>query len=145
MTSPTNHRMPPKGDNWKADHKNFGVLKTAHAQRKALCARSGLPIYCAKCHKATLSPEAEHVYPLWLVDREDYPACLRFWSISNLEFVCQTCHAPKTAREAKARAKIKRILGLTCRGPKRKIASRKAAWPTRKLQSRSFAQARGMG
>ncbi len=39
------------------------------------------------------------------------------------------CHQKKTGRDIAANAKVKRILGLTCNKPKKKIPSR--PWPKR--------------
>lgn len=68
---------------------------------------------------------ADHIYPLWLVDRED-PDALRYWGLDNLQTLCGPCHEAKSAEETKRRAKVNRIQ-KKARGetkPKRKIPSR---------------------
>ncbi len=47
--------------------------------------------------------EADHVVPLWSVDR-DAPDAFRYWSLSNIQTLCVRCHKAKTKREAAARA-----------------------------------------
>ena len=129
-------RTPPKiGNNWRQAWKSYGVVVSRKAQLKALITRDGIPAYrCAMCQQITARLEVEHIYPLHLVDRTDYPACLRYWSLSNLELVCDgpECHKAKTAKEAKARAKADRA-GKKHRGeckPKRKVPSRPLQKPT---------------
>lgn len=67
---------------------------------------------------------ADHVMPLWLADPTDYPTCLRYWSLENLQTLCESCHGEKTAIEAKLRAKVERQaaklgVGSNPRGRKR--------------------------
>lgn len=52
--------------------------------------------------------EADHVVPLWSVDREARDA-FRFWTIDNAQTLCLQCHRAKSAREAQQRAKERRI------------------------------------
>lgn len=59
---------------------------------------------------------------------------------SNLRPLHADCHKAKTARDVAANAKVKRILGLTCNGPKAKIPARPFAKGQRKIQSRPFQQ-----
>ncbi len=42
---------------------------------------------------------------------------------SNLRPLHEVCHAEKTKRDVAANAKVKRLLGETCNGPKKKIQS----------------------
>jgi hypothetical protein len=51
---------------------------------------------------------ADHVVPLWSVDRDD-PDAFRFWTLENAQTLCDEHHAIKTAREAKQRAKEIRV------------------------------------
>lgn len=109
--SDTSYRKPPKpsdGSPYKPDWKKYGVLATSVSQRKALWERDhGI---CCKCLLDVGQLfEAEHSFPLHLVDRSDYPNCLRYWSISNLETICPKCHKPKSAKERKENAKTKRM------------------------------------
>lgn len=83
--------------------------------------------------------EADHVYPLWLVDREE-PGAWKYWTLENLVTRCPSCHQEKTSKEAGQRAKVKRLNGTT---PKRrkgqKIPQRANPWPprgSRKIQNR---------
>jgi 5-methylcytosine-specific restriction endonuclease McrA len=69
--------------------------------------------------------EADHDFPLWLVDRtKPREEIIKYWSIDNLVTRCIACHQRKTAEEAAQRAKGKRLRGLTGTGAKRKIQSR---------------------
>lgn len=122
------HRTPPKPEGYKADWKLYGVLATPATQRKALFARdSGVCKLCGSQDKPWIY---EHIIPLWLVDRSDYPRCLKYWSLEYGETRCVDCSKPKTKLESKARAKIKRIRGETCTGIKKKIPNRPMPKPT---------------
>ena len=73
--------------------------------------------------------EADHAYPLWLVDREE-PEAWRYWALENLVTRCPRCHQDKTIIEAGQRAKVKRLNGTVKkkrRGPK--IPQRVNPWP----------------
>lgn len=65
------------------------------------------PGWCA-VEPVYLAWHADHVVPLWLADPTDYPRCLRFWSLDNLQTLCEPCHREKTDIEAATRAKMKR-------------------------------------
>lgn len=79
---------------------------------------------CAACKQPECRPlEVDHIVALWMVDRDD-PDAWKFWLIANLQLLCERCHKAKSAREAKMRAKEKRLRGESCNGPKRKIPSR---------------------
>ena len=96
-------RIPPKvGKKWRADWKACEVIASSKAQRLALVKRDGG--MCCKCKALGKPWHAEHSFTLELVNRGDYPNCLKYWSMEYLETVCVGCHAPKTKREAKARA-----------------------------------------
>lgn len=99
---------------------------------------------CVDCgdERPTTTLEVDHERPLWSVDRTD-PEAWRFWMAENLALRCVDCHKVKTKREAKARAKCKRLNGTT-KGPrfKQKIPSRgfqkpppghQYRWPSRKV------------
>lgn len=103
LTSPPSPRTCPPA------HPDYVTLRTSAAQRKALWARDAGR--CARCGGAGGVWHAEHIFPLWLVDRAAWPACLHYWTIGNLQTLCTKpeCHPKKTATEAAARAKIKRL------------------------------------
>jgi hypothetical protein len=65
-------------------------------------------VYCEVVWKPARDWHADHVVPLWSVDR-DAPDAFRFWTTENLATRCEVCHKAKTAREAAERAKTKRI------------------------------------
>ena len=82
----------------------------------------------------------DHAMPLHLIDR-DKPDAWREWTLPNLRTRCPSCHAEKTAAEAKARGKVRRLNGTTKKKPSRPIPQRQNAWPapgSRKLRSRGF-------
>lgn len=124
MADKINIRQPPKPEGYKEQWKIFGVLASSASQRKELICKLVMDyvvfggelgsrvMQCAQCRGEFKAKtiHAEHIFPLHLVDRTDYPACLRYWSITNLEPVCVDCHKIKTKREVKANAKVKRIV-----------------------------------
>lgn len=59
-------------------------------------------------------------------------------SYKNLRPVHKACNQAKGIQEHKDSAKIDRILGLTCNGPKKKIPSRPFQQGHQKMQSRGF-------
>jgi len=65
----------------------------------------------------------DHAMPLHLVDRTD-PEAWKQWTLENLRTRCTACHEEKTTKEAKVRAKIRRITGANKPKPKRQIQSR---------------------
>ena len=82
----------------------------------------------------------DHAMPLHLIDREK-PDAWREWTLPNLRTRCPSCHAEKTAAEAKARGKVRRLNGTTKKKQGKKIPQRQNAWPlpgSRKLRSRGF-------
>lgn len=149
MSDKINLRTPPKPEGYKEQWKAYGVLSSSTAQRQALIYRLAQDflvfegeigvkaMQCAQCRNyfKIVSIHAEHIKALHTVDRTDYPACLRYWSITNLEPVCVDCHKIKTKREVKANAKVKRIVA-------RKTGTRRArkAIPARKLPILTEAQ-----
>jgi len=79
--------------------------------------------------------EVDHAMPLHLVDRTD-PEAWKQWTLENLRTRCMACHEEKTTKEAKVRAKIRRIRGENKPKLKRKIQSRgfdKAKRPMRRV------------
>lgn len=70
--------------------------------------------------------EVDHAHPLWLVDRsKPFEEIIQYWQLGNLLTRCtDPCHKEKSAEEAAARAKGKRIRGETGQGRKAKIQSR---------------------
>ena len=62
--------------------------------------------------------EREHVTPLKLGGADDP---------TNAAYSLSEAHKTQTKKDRAAFAKVDRILGLTCNGPKRKIPSRKFA------------------
>ena len=82
----------------------------------------------------------DHAMPLHLVDRKKPEAWLE-WTLPNLRTRCPSCHAEKTADEARMRGKVRRLNGTTKKRPGRKIAQRANPWPpkgSQKLRSRGF-------
>lgn len=73
---------------------------------------------CARSYCEAPAVDVDHILPLWLRGKNDR---------ANLEGLCGDCHGQKTAAEAKARAKAKRLAGETC-----------TAKPGRPLQGRGF-------
>jgi 5-methylcytosine-specific restriction endonuclease McrA len=57
---------------------------------------------------------------------------------SNLRPLHEDCHKAKTARDVAANAKVKRLLGETCNGPKKKIPARDFPEGHRPIPSRPF-------
>jgi 5-methylcytosine-specific restriction endonuclease McrA len=55
---------------------------------------------CCDCGRFHSKWEAEHTVPLWSGGKDD---------LSNVVTRCPPCHKPKTAREAKDRAKSDRV------------------------------------
>ena len=101
--------------------------------RKALTLSARQPIWAIDLGEW----HVDHICPLHLVDRER-PDAWSYWGMSNLCTLCPSCHEIKTTKEAKGRAKVRRITGQNKVKPKRKIQSRND-WPKgRKLQSRGF-------
>lgn len=85
------------------------LLKTSRQQRAACVEAYGRT--CGYCgHLFPLAElEAEHIFPLWLVDREK-PDAWKFWTIDNLRWACKAqCHKQKSRGEAARRAKMKRL------------------------------------
>lgn len=136
------HRLPPRPHEcYLADWKLYGVLPNVRAQRKAVFERDGGK--CCVCGSTDKPWIYEHIYPLWKVDRLDYPKCLKYWTLEYAETRCVDCAQIKTNAESKDRAKIKRLRGETCNGPKKKIQSRPFPKGKRKIASRKFNGARG--
>lgn len=76
-----------RGEAWQ-------VRRIAQLQSEPLCK------HCADLGLVTLANQVDHVRPLWSgpgLDIDD-----------NLQSLCVTCHAIKTAREASDRAKARR-------------------------------------
>lgn len=62
--------------------------------------------------------QADHIVPLWSVDRAlPIADLLRFWTIENLQTLCTDCHAAKSAREAAERAARRRLETERASGP----------------------------
>ena len=80
---------------------------------------------CVDCGDDTLGMlEVDHDTPLWSVDRAAADAW-KYWTAENLVLRCSPCHKTKSAREAKQRAKEKRLNGTTGQNKRKaKIPSR---------------------
>jgi 5-methylcytosine-specific restriction endonuclease McrA len=52
--------------------------------------------------------QADHIFPLHLVDRDD-PTASRHWEPENTRILCDACHKKVTERQAKDRGKVRRI------------------------------------
>lgn len=113
-------RVPPKiGSNYLKDWEDYGVIVNQERLRKLVFKRDGG--VCAKCGEVAKEWQADHIYPLWLVDKNDYPNCLKYWSINNAQTVCMSCANKKTTRETKDRAKINRIRRKYASSPYRQV------------------------
>jgi 5-methylcytosine-specific restriction endonuclease McrA len=90
------------------------------AQRKAVIDRQGG--VCKRSYCDAPAVDVDHVLPLWSGGTN---------ANDNLEALCVDCHKQKTAAEAKARAKAKRIEAREngTRRPRKPIANRVNAWP----------------
>lgn len=84
-------------------------------RRRVIAEQDGI---CARSYCEAPATDVDHILPLWLKGKNDR---------ANLEGLCGPCHGQKTAAEAKARAKAKRLAGETC-----------TAKPARPLQGRGF-------
>ena len=109
------HRKPP-----------LGAQTDATLRRKVFERDGGR---CADCDNVSHPWEVDHIFPLWLVDPRERPR--RYWSLGNLQTLCVPCHINKTAREAKDRAKVKRIRSekRTKMGQKKKPKTRRPGLP----------------
>jgi hypothetical protein len=116
----------------------------------ATCWRCGLPFFeqreeptdLPSVFTATIvmvrKPEREHVQE-YALGGSDLPF--------NARYSCAGCHSIITngtkatsAGSSKHRiAKVKRLRGETCQGPKKKIPQRKDPWPSRKFEKRNVA------
>jgi 5-methylcytosine-specific restriction endonuclease McrA len=136
----TDCRKPPKGKYWTYDWRIFGVLHTSAQQRKAVFERDkGI---CVKCGlQIGQKFHADHIRALHTLSRselQNYPSCLKFWALGNLQLlgVACGCHKAKTALEAKSRAKVvrlvrKQVKELKPRHPLRPVPKK---WPKPKKQ-----------
>lgn len=88
-----------------------------HQGERCACCREPLPITTA---------HADHMAPLWATGDN---------GTDNFQILCIFCHARKTKRESKARAKTKRLEALRLCG--REVAKAKMG-KVRKLQGRPF-------
>lgn len=130
MTEPTmNHRRPPKGETWRLDYREYGVLLSSAAQRRAVYARDkGICCDCGTdCGSKNYHADhdrALHALPL-SGPRSAYPEILWFWGIKNLRLLCHRCHLKKTIAENVANAKVRRLVArLTgTRRPRKKVPS----------------------
>jgi 5-methylcytosine-specific restriction endonuclease McrA len=77
--------------------------------------------------------ELEHDVPLWRTTHLSDAERRRFFGPENLRLRCKACHGPKTAQEAKARAKEKRQADKL--GPN---ATHEPKPPWRRIRSKGF-------
>lgn len=101
------------------------------ARRKRILERDGHA--CRLCGEKDGRFEIDHMHEVWLDGPDDD---------DNLQTLCVACHAIRTLDGAKRRAKVKRIRGETCNGPKQKIQSRPFPKSQRKLASGPLREAR---
>ena len=94
-------------------HPDYKVYKSPQIVRKIAIEKFGY--ICQKCGVETKEVDVDHIFPLWLVDRTDWPKCLHYWTDKNLTVLCRPCHIAKSAMESYERAKIKRILEKNAR------------------------------
>lgn len=99
-------------------------------------------LHCHQCGATDSELDGDHILPLADVDRTA-PDAWKYWQPENWQLLCRDpCHKTKSAREAKQRAKEKRLRGETRNGAKRKIPSRPFSKTNRKLASRPLREAR---
>ena len=90
---------------WNFRAAGYGLVRWAVFHRdKGVCAVCGLTD-----PNENGDWEADHIYPLWLVDRSS-PEAWRCWALENLQTLCAEHHTEKSRSEARARAYIKRQL-----------------------------------
>lgn len=71
--------------------------------------------------------DADHVVPLWAVNRDE-PDAFKYWTLDNLQTLCDPCHKKKTKKEAADRAKMKRLVSGGRRGAKAKRDKQLEMW-----------------
>lgn len=101
------------------------------SRRKRILERYGHA--CRQCGEKDGRLEIDHMHEIWLGGPDDD---------DNLQTLCLACHAIRTKDGAGRRAKVKRLRGETCTGPRQKIPSRPFPKTQRKLPSRSLREAR---
>ena len=120
-------RQPPKGDDWREDWKEAGVLASSAAQRRAII-KAGLDGICAACGVRVLKWHADHAVALHTITPSqlaDYPSVLRFWAVGNLQClgVDCGCHQKKTNLERSSNAKVLRIVKKSAANREKSITS----------------------
>lgn len=90
----------------------YKIATRSSFQRRYLYLRDrGICALCGKKHVWADAWEADHRYPLHLVDRSlPYDQIVKYWTIENLQTLCHLCHTIKTAAENRARSKARASL-----------------------------------
>lgn len=115
-------RTPPP---LPADVDGSAIIRSQATLRRRLFDRdNGV---CVVCDVFDDKWAADHILPLWLVDRKA-PDAWKYWTIDNAQTLCESCHQSKTTQEHRARAKIDRLTGKT------KNTRRGRAIPSRPFQ-----------
>ena len=88
--------------------RNFRVAGYGYVRDGVFLRDKGVCVVCGRGHVLFGSWEADHIYPLWLVDRSQ-PGAWRYWTLDNLQTLCKEHHDAKSKREARDRAHIRRL------------------------------------
>lgn len=97
---------------WHPDCVRAYLIATQSSAQRSACRQRDKGI-CAKCGRDARSTgwQADHIVPLHLVDRSlPWAELKHFWSIDNLQTLCEGCHNAKSAAEAAARAERRRTV-----------------------------------
>ena len=86
---------------WNFRAAGYGLVRWAVFHRDG-----GVCAICGKGNPWDTGWEADHIYPLWLVDRSS-PETWRYWALGNLQTLCAEHHTEKSRREARVRAYVR--------------------------------------
>lgn len=132
-----NHSSSQRSLCWSRDQGvcakcGFDCKTVIRCVRGRTAAMMGIPVrYITEVSFEPSRWDADHIFPLWLVDRTNAD-WRKYFGAENLQTLCDKCHKAKSAREAAQRAKINRL-----KTPKPKMKRLKfAPWkptPTKQL------------